>query len=106
MTSPAGKLGRLLLVAALLAGGHAALVHPLEHVDEHGGFVHTSRDHDSGGDDGPLCDAIAAVAAAIGGAVACAAADSPAPAAVAAIALPARGNTPLAPSSRDPPELL
>jgi hypothetical protein len=31
---------RFLLALALLASGQTALVHPIEHVDEHGHFVH------------------------------------------------------------------
>lgn len=63
---------RLFLAATLLAAWQGALVHPLEHVDEHGGFVHLSgghdgHDHDDEGGPGALCDAIAAVAACIDG---------------------------------------
>lgn len=64
---------RLLLAAALLAAWQGALLHPLEHLDSHGGFVHVSGGHDSNGPgnrSGPnaLCDAIAAVAICVGGA--------------------------------------
>jgi hypothetical protein len=37
-----------LLTAALLGGWRASLLHPLEHVDEHGHFVHL---HDADGGD-------------------------------------------------------
>jgi hypothetical protein len=59
---------RLLLAAALLVAWQQALVHPLAHVDEHGGLVHLAGDHDddSPGAADPTCDAIAAVAVAIG----------------------------------------
>lgn len=62
---------RLLLAAALLVAWQQALVHPLAHVDAGGALVHLADAHDSHGRDhedkpDPLCDAIAAVAAAIG----------------------------------------
>ena len=59
---------RLFLAAALLLAWQQALVHPLAHVDDHGGLVHLEggQDGDSQGNADPLCDAIAAVAAAIG----------------------------------------
>jgi hypothetical protein len=65
---------RLVLAAALLLAWQQALVHPLAHVDAQGAFVHLADDH--GGSDGqdeegkpePLCDAIAAVATAVGSA--------------------------------------
>ena len=66
---------RLVLAAALLAAWHGALVHPLEHFDEHGGLVHLSGGHDGhdhdGEDGGPsaLCDAVAAVAVCVDGRV-------------------------------------
>jgi hypothetical protein len=58
-------LGRVLLVVALLAGWQAALEHPIEHVDEAGGFVHlhSGHSHDQGSDGGLLCDALAALTA-------------------------------------------
>lgn len=66
---------RVLLIVALLAAWQNALVHPLEHIDEHGGFVHLADGHGDHGDHGdhgntgdPHCDAIAAVAVCIGGA--------------------------------------
>jgi len=101
------RLATLLLAAALLVGWQSALEHPLEHVDEHGGFVHKSGDHhDSSGAGGPLCDAIAAIAVAVGCAAAPAAFAAPEFAAAAETPSRARPNTPLAPSSRDPPQLL
>ncbi len=60
---------RLLLAAALLAAWQAALVHPLAHVDAHGGFVHLG-DGRAGAPDKTkpslLCDAIAALAHCVG----------------------------------------
>jgi hypothetical protein len=61
-------LARLLLVLALLAGWQAALVHPLEHVDEHGHLVHAGdgRGHDGNASSDPsakLCDALSALTA-------------------------------------------
>jgi hypothetical protein len=110
VTSLAGKLGRLLLATALLAGGHAALVHPLQHVDVRGGFVHAAGGHDphehEGGEASVLCDAIAAMAAVVGGAAACFAAEAPAHGAVLALAESARDNAPLNAASRDPPQFL
>lgn len=41
-------LGRLLLAFALLASWQESLLHPLEHVDEHGYFVHLNGN--DGGD--------------------------------------------------------
>jgi len=66
---------RLFLAATLLAAWQGALVHPLEHFDEHGGFVHLSGGHDGHDHDhddeegGPnaLCDAVAAVAVCVDG---------------------------------------
>jgi hypothetical protein len=101
------RLATLLLAAALLAGWQSALEHPLEHIDEYGGFVHKSGEHhDSSNADGPLCDAIAAVAVAVGCAAAPAAFAAPEFAAAAEVPSRAQPNTPLAPSSRDPPQLL
>jgi hypothetical protein len=68
---------RFVLAATLLAAWHGALVHPLEHFDEHGGLVHLSvgqdghdhdPDHDQGGANA-LCDAMAAVAVCVDGRV-------------------------------------
>ena len=61
-------LGRLLLVLALLAGWQAALVHPLEHVDDHGHLVHVGdgHEHDRDASSDPsatLCDALSALTA-------------------------------------------
>jgi hypothetical protein len=61
-------LGRLVLVLALLAGWQAALLHPLEHVDDHGHLVHVvdQHSHDDGDSSDPsskLCDAFAALTA-------------------------------------------
>lgn len=62
---------RVLLAIALLAAWTNALVHPIEHVDEAGVFVHLADGHGDGERDGnaagPLCDAIAAVAACVQG---------------------------------------
>jgi hypothetical protein len=101
------RIAALALALALLAGWQESLQHPLEHVDEHGEFVHKSGDHhDSSNADGPLCDAIAAIAVAIGCAAAPAAFAAPEFAAAAETPSRARPSTPLAPSSRDPPQLL
>jgi hypothetical protein len=60
------RLTRVFLAVALLAAWQGALLHPIDHVDEHGGFVHLadghSRDHDPGASGG-LCDALAALTA-------------------------------------------
>ena len=104
--SLAARLGRLLLVAALLVGWQAALVHPLEHVDDRGGLVHAAGDPDSGQAGGLLCDLIDAMTAVVGSAAACVAADAPAHGAVLALAQSARGNAPLNAASRDPPQYL
>lgn len=64
---------RVLLAVALLAAWQNALVHPIEHVDEHGGFVHLAGGHASHGHEGEnggpnaLCDAIAALGACVNG---------------------------------------
>ena len=59
------RLARVVLAAALLAGWQLALVHPLQHVDEHGRFVHLADGHSgapkSGGS--KLCDMLAALTA-------------------------------------------
>ena len=104
------RLATLLLAAALLAGWQSALEHPLEHVDGHGEFVHAAGGHDphehEGGEASAQCDAIAAIAVAVGCAAAPAAFAAPEFAAAAEVPSRARPNTPLAPSSRDPPQLL
>ena len=56
------RIAMLLLAAALLVGWQSALEHPLEHVDEHGGFVHATGGHDPQEHEG--CAAVPAVAAA------------------------------------------
>lgn len=59
-------LARLLLVLALLAGWQAALVHPIEHVDEHGHLVHIGDEHHGDAPSNPsakLCDALSALTA-------------------------------------------
>lgn len=59
------------LAVALLAAWQNALVHPIEHVDEAGGFVHLTGGHDgeqrNGNAPDPLCDVVAAVAACVNG---------------------------------------
>jgi hypothetical protein len=60
-------LARLLLVVALLAAWQGALVHPLVHVDEQGGFVHLDG-HDKKSRASELCDAIGALTAVVGAA--------------------------------------
>lgn len=61
-------LARLFLVVVLLASWQAALVHPLEHVDEHGRWVHVDdgRERHDGSPSDPsakLCDALSALTA-------------------------------------------
>jgi hypothetical protein len=55
----------VLLIAALLAGWQAALVHPLEHFDDQGGFVHVADGHSGNPNSHPsgLCDVLAALTA-------------------------------------------
>jgi len=66
-----GRSLRVVLALALLAAWTNALVHPIAHVDEAGGFVHLADGH--GGDSrnenapDPLCDAVAAVANCVNG---------------------------------------
>jgi hypothetical protein len=71
---------QLALAAALLLAWQGALLHPLEHVDEHGHFVHLSgadgrdtRGENDGGDapfnpSDKLGDALAAIAICVGAA--------------------------------------
>jgi hypothetical protein len=58
---------RLLLALALLLAWQNALVHPLAHVGHDGGLVHLEGGHDQDSGASLDCDAIAAVAAVIGG---------------------------------------
>ena len=59
----ASWLAKLLLALALLAGWQLALLHPLQHLNPEGGFVHLgSGDSGKSGTTDPLCDAIAALA--------------------------------------------
>ena len=66
------RLLRLVLALALLAAWQVALVHPLKHSNAQGGLVHfAGAQHGSGESNSApnaLCDAIAAVAACVGGA--------------------------------------
>ena len=104
------RMARFLLAAVLLAGWQAALEHPLAHVDEGGAFVHLASEHapheQGKAKDSSLCDAIAAVAVAVGCAGASAAFAAPAFAAAAEAPTRAWSNAPLAAASRDPPPLL
>jgi hypothetical protein len=89
MTSP--RALRILLALALLAVWQGALLHPLQHVDAKGAFVHVPGTHlpKSPGDkssSNPSCDAIAAVTACVSSAV------QPALAAVAGVETPLRRN--------------
>jgi len=106
---------RLFLAASLLAAWQGALVHPLEHADEHGELVHVTRlaaastgcdDHDHG-DRGPnaLCDAIAAVTAVVDGSIPLflPIAGRPIPPASIAVTAP-RGSDPPAYRSQAPPQ--
>jgi hypothetical protein len=62
-------LARLVLAAVLLAAWQVALLHPLAHVDAHGGFVHLSDGSEQGkkSDASGLCDALAALTACASG---------------------------------------
>lgn len=101
---------RLFLAAALLAAWQGALVHPLEHLDVHGGLVHLDGKDGRDGRDGKRgndaqCDALAAVAACVDGRIPLAV-PHPAAAAV-AVAAPAavlRGVPPPAYRSQAPPQ--
>lgn len=58
------------LVVALLGAWQGSLLHPIEHLDHAGKFVHlagTTHDPDEEGGPSALCDAIAAVTACLGG---------------------------------------
>jgi hypothetical protein len=59
------RLARVILAVALLAGWQAALLHPLEHSDAHGGLVHLGdgRPGTPQSDGSQLCDALAALTA-------------------------------------------
>ena len=65
---------QLLLAIALLLAWQGALLHPLQHINAAGGFVHLADGHGpknpgkekSGAD--PLCDAVVAVALCVGAA--------------------------------------
>lgn len=59
LSQPINFLARVLLVAALLAGWQAALVHPLQHADD-SGLVHLGGKRS---DKSAACDALAALAA-------------------------------------------
>src|SRR5262245_27693515 len=61
-------LGRVVLAAALLAAWQSSLVHPLQHTDGQGGFVHLGDGHDMKSGASELCDALAALAACVSGA--------------------------------------
>jgi hypothetical protein len=56
------RFARIVVALALLAAWQAALVHPLAHVDELGGYVHLG-DPDGNPDKSQLCDALAALTA-------------------------------------------
>jgi hypothetical protein len=63
---------RLALAALLLAVWQGALLHPLQHVDAKGAYLHVpgkllSKAPGDKGSPNPLCDAIAAVAACVSG---------------------------------------
>jgi len=63
---------QVLLAVALLIAWQGALLHPLEHVNAAGGYVHLADGHGQKGPGNeksganPLCDAVAAVALCIG----------------------------------------
>jgi hypothetical protein len=62
------RLARIILAAALLAGWQGALLHPLQHFDKQGGFVHLADGHSGDQKTGKsaLCDALAALTACAG----------------------------------------
>jgi hypothetical protein len=64
------RLALALLAVALFAGWQEALLHPLEHFDEHGEFVHVAHSHSdpqqnetSSDPSDKLCSALAALTA-------------------------------------------
>jgi hypothetical protein len=66
------RLLRLSLAALLLAVWQGALLHPLQHIDAKGAFVHVPGSHapkvpGDRSSSKPLCDAIAAVSACVSG---------------------------------------
>ena len=62
------RLARIALAAVLLAGWQGALLHPLQHFDKQGGFVHLADGHagDQKSGKSALCDALAALTACAG----------------------------------------
>ena len=105
LTRVRSSLGRILLGVALLAGWHAALEHPLRHVDELGELVHlhhggAHHDEQPGGSEGAgLCEALAALTAC--------AADAPQPlAGCTACEGPLASRNQGAPRPRDAPPFL
>ena len=64
------RMLRVLLAVFLLVAWQNSLVHPIEHVDEAGGFVHLAGDHEgeqrNGNAPDPLCDAVAAITVCVG----------------------------------------
>lgn len=103
---------RILLAVALLAVWQGALLHPLQHVDAKGAFVHVagkdgSRAPGDKGSSTPLCIAIAAVSACVSGGAPLALAAVHAPEAVAPRDAPSREAAPrLAYRSQGPPPLV
>jgi hypothetical protein len=63
LSRPTELLARLVVVAALLAGWQAALLHPLQHSDAHGGFLHLDGKPSGQPDKSGLCDVLAALTA-------------------------------------------
>jgi hypothetical protein len=101
------RLATWLLAAVLLAGQQVALHHQVWHAGT--AVVADSSAPKPSSERNPLCDQHAALGAMLG-TIDCAATHAApsvlAAAAVAAVPFLARDNAPLAPSSRDPPELL
>jgi hypothetical protein len=62
------RLARVVLAAVLLAGWQGALLHPLQHFDKQGGFVHLADGHAGDQKSGKtaLCDTLAALTACAG----------------------------------------
>ena len=103
---------RILLALALLAVWQGALLHPLQHVDAKGVFVHVQGENvpkvpGEKKAPNPLCDAIAAVAACVSGSAAIAVGAAPGAESLRAREIVALfGAPPPAYRSQAPPSLL
>ena len=69
MDKVSAGLAHIVLLVALLAGWQSALLHPIDHVDQQGQFVHPTHDHSDTGrnsdSSAQLCDALAALTACV-----------------------------------------